>query len=90
VTLLEALRQEVERLGILHAGIPHRPGVVTVSVGAICAVPGPRVLPETLLKLADEQLYLSKQRGRNCVSLQMIGDTPVPAPELPFRPLRPS
>ena len=90
VKLLEALRQEVERLGILHAGIPHRPGVVTVSVGAICAVPGPRVLPETLLKLADEQLYLSKQRGRNCVSLQMIGDTPVPEPELPFRPLRPS
>ena len=90
VKLLEALRQEVERLGILHAGIPHRPGVVTVSVGAICAVPGPRLLPETLLKLADEQLYLSKQRGRNCVSLQMIGDTPVPEPELPFRPLRPS
>jgi len=90
VRLLEALRQEVERLGILHAGIPHRPGVVTVSVGAICAVPGPRVAPEALLKLADEQLYLSKQRGRNCVSLQVVGDTPGPDPELPFQPLRPS
>ena len=90
VKLLEALRQEVERLGILHAGVPHRPGVVTVSVGAICAVPGPRVLPESLLKLADEQLYLSKQRGRNCVSLQMVAEPTGPGPELPFRPLRPS
>lgn len=88
--LLEAMRQEVERLGILHAGTPQRPGVVTVSVGAICAVPGPRVLPESLLKLADEQLYLSKQRGRNCVSLQVTNEAVGPGPELPFRTLRPS
>jgi diguanylate cyclase (GGDEF)-like protein len=87
--LLEALRQEVERLGILHAGIPGRPGVVTVSLGAVCAVPGPRVVPETLLKLADEQLYLSKQRGRNCVSLQVAG-APGTGPDLPFHPMRPS
>jgi diguanylate cyclase (GGDEF)-like protein len=85
VRLLEAMRQEVERLGILHAGIPHRPGVVTVSVGAVCAVPGPRVAPDSLLKLADEQLYLSKQRGRNCVSLQVAGDQIGPLPELPFQ-----
>jgi diguanylate cyclase (GGDEF)-like protein len=95
VRLLEELRQDVERLGILHAGIP-RPaersvsGVVTVSVGAVCAVPGPRVIPEALLKLADEQLYLSKQRGRNCVSLQVADDPAQPPPDLPFRPLRPS
>lgn len=90
VRLLEALRQEVERLGILHAGLPLRPGVVTVSVGAICAVPGPRVSPEALLKLADEQLYLSKQRGRNCVSVQVVAEAPGPGPDLPFQPLRPS
>jgi len=88
--LLEELRQDVERLGILHAGLPQRPGVVTVSVGAVCAVPGPRVLPDALLKLADEQLYLSKQRGRNCVSLQVATGAVGPGPELPFRALRPS
>lgn len=70
--LLEAMRQDVERLGILHAGLPGRPGVVTVSIGAVCAVPGPRVAAEALLKQSDEQLYLAKQRGRNCVSLQVV------------------
>lgn len=90
VRLLEAMRQEVERLGILHAGVPQRPGVVTVSIGAICAMPGPRVEPESLLKLADEQLYLSKQRGRNCVSLHVANEAAGPGPELPFRALRPS
>jgi diguanylate cyclase (GGDEF)-like protein len=90
VRSLEALRLDVERLGILHAGLPQRPGVVTVSIGAVCAVPGPRVSPDTLLKLADEQLYLSKQRGRNCVSLQVATEAPGPGPELPFTPLRPS
>jgi diguanylate cyclase (GGDEF)-like protein len=88
--LLEAMRQEVERLGILHAGVPQRPGVVTVSVGAVCAVPGPRVLPEALLKLADEQLYLSKQRGRNCVSLHVANEATGPGPELPFQAQRAS
>jgi diguanylate cyclase (GGDEF)-like protein len=88
--LLEAMRQEVERLGILHAGVSHRPGVVTVSVGAVCAVPGPRVVPEALLKLADEQLYLSKQRGRNCVSLHVANEATGSGPELPFQAQRAS
>ena len=76
--LLETLRQDVERLGILHAGIPHRPSIVTVSIGAACAVPGPRMVPESLLQIADEQLYLSKQRGRNCVSLHVSPDATDP------------
>jgi diguanylate cyclase (GGDEF)-like protein len=72
--VLETMRADVERLGILHAGVPHRPSVVTVSIGAVCTVPGPRLVADTLLQTADEQLYLSKQRGRNCVSLQVAVD----------------
>jgi hypothetical protein len=34
----------------------------------------PRIVPESLLRASDEQLYLSKQRGRNCVSLQFAGE----------------
>jgi diguanylate cyclase (GGDEF)-like protein len=70
--LLEAVRQDVERLAIAHAGIPLQGSVVTVSIGAVCAVPGPRLDPSVLLKVADEQLYLSKQRGRNRVSLDVL------------------
>lgn len=77
--LLEAMRHDIERLAIPHAGSPQRPGVLTVSVGAVCAVPGPRVAPETLLQAADEQLYRSKQRGRNCVSLQIMDPATGPA-----------
>jgi diguanylate cyclase (GGDEF)-like protein len=85
----EAMRQDVERLGILHAGVPHRPSVVTVSVGAVSGVPGPRVAPEALLEIADAQLYHSKQRGRNCVSLQVAEDQDEP-PAAPARASLPS
>jgi diguanylate cyclase (GGDEF)-like protein len=81
--LLEALRQDIEHLGILHSGVPHRPSVLTVSIGAVCAVPGPRVAPEALLQSADDQLYRSKQRGRNCVSLHVAGAPADPASPQP-------
>ena len=69
--LLETVRQDVERLAIAHAGIPLQGSVVTISIGGVCAIPGPRLDPAVLLKIADEQLYLSKQRGRNRVSLDI-------------------
>lgn len=90
VRLLETMREDVERLGILHAGIPDKPGVVTISIGAICAVPGPRLDPSALLKIADEQLYLSKRRGRNCVSVQITGAERGSDDPLSLRGLRPS
>ncbi|HUR40276.1 MAG TPA: GGDEF domain-containing protein [Verrucomicrobiae bacterium] len=86
--LLEAMRQEVERLNIRHAGIGER-GVVTVSIGAVCAVPGPRTEPESLLRQSDEQLYRAKQRGRNCVSLVFEAAEGPPA-ETQAHGLRPS
>jgi diguanylate cyclase (GGDEF)-like protein len=41
---------------------------VTASFGLSCA-PGHGSRPEELLKKADEALYLSKQRGRDRVTL---------------------
>jgi len=43
--------------------------VVTVSVGAAWSQPQSPDAPEAQIQTADEQLYLSKQLGRNRVSL---------------------
>lgn len=43
-------------------------GVLTVSAGLSAFEPGCGKGWEEIMKEADEQLYLSKQRGRNCVS----------------------
>ncbi|QQX87156.1 diguanylate cyclase [Cupriavidus necator] len=53
----------VRDLGIAHNGTPVQP-VVTISVGAVCAVPeAPRLEP--LLHRADSAMYRAKRAGRN-------------------------
>lgn len=71
--LLEQVRAEVQALAIPHAASPQAP-VVTISIGAACQVPDAQTRPEGLLQAADDQLYLSKQNGRNRVSLQVSSD----------------
>lgn len=65
--ICETLRISVENLGIPHTGssVGDR---VTVSVGSVTSVPDSPDAGERLLSLADEQLYASKQKGRNRVS----------------------
>jgi diguanylate cyclase (GGDEF)-like protein len=67
--LLEALRADVERLGLRHAARPSGPGVVTISIGGACLAPGAGGTPEALLEAADRQLYAAKKQGRNRVAL---------------------
>jgi len=55
----------VSKLGILHAKTPLKGGVVTVSIGAVVGYPHLLDEPSDLLDLADQQLYLAKQKGRN-------------------------
>jgi diguanylate cyclase (GGDEF)-like protein len=61
----ERVRMAIERAGIKAASPT---GTLTASFGVTSLVPGLDCLPETLLKLADEELYAAKRGGRNRVS----------------------
>jgi diguanylate cyclase (GGDEF)-like protein len=45
---------------------------MTVSIGIASACPQADYEPESLVNLADQQLYIAKQSGRNCCKLHVI------------------
>lgn len=63
----DAAIQSCERIRRLleEAAWPHRE--ITASIGVACYAPGMSI--EKLIELADEALYQSKAKGRNCVTL---------------------
>jgi len=63
--LAERVRRAIEAAGI---SAPGPLGCLTASFGIACVVPGPDCTVETLLELADQQLYAAKRGGRNRVS----------------------
>lgn len=77
----EEARVVAERLRATLAGSdwPHRP--VTASFGVATAARRLEGGPKTLIEQADLALYLSKRRGRNCVT--HYDDPPDPSSALP-------
>lgn len=68
--LVEAVRAEIERLALAHRARPAGAPVVTVSIGAVCATPDATSAIDSMLEVADRELYAAKQHGRNRVSLR--------------------
>lgn len=60
----EALVSAVSRLGVAHAASPTRPHV-TVSVGAATINAARELSFEAAIRIADQALYMAKERGRD-------------------------
>lgn len=72
-----AVAQEIQaQIGLLS--IPHKRSTVsnsvTVSIGVATARCEPGMSPDAWIKQADEQLYLSKARGRNQINATMFAE----------------
>ena len=72
LNLAESIRRTVMQRGIPHAG-SQVASVVTVSIGVVSCVCHDSILPEQIVQRADEQLYLAKNEGRNCVKFSADG-----------------
>lgn len=62
----EAMRAEIENLGIEHAKSEVADGV-TISLGLCTMVPEHGIKSASLIHAADRALYQAKRSGRNCV-----------------------
>ena len=72
--MAEAVRKSVEALGFILDGVHVQ---VTVSVGVVTELPEKKENVQHFLSQADEALYLSKQQGRNRVTLYNPGYRPL-------------
>jgi len=68
--IVESTRQRIEQLGLPHEENPG--GVVTMSFGLVCVMPGAEVEPQSLYSQADTALYDAKAAGRSCSVRQII------------------
>lgn len=71
ITVAERIRKAVYDLALEHGASPVCSSV-TISLGGATALPAGLQDKEALLTQADDQLYLAKQAGRNCVSLATL------------------
>lgn len=67
----ESIRLAIETIGIEHKW-SQCAEVVTVSIGLLSVTPGIGVTVDGIYKLADETLYMAKNKGRNRVEVQKL------------------
>jgi len=66
IHVAEKVRQTMEKMAIAHSKSSVAP-CVTLSLGVATVVPDKQVTPDSLIKCADNALYLAKSSGRNRV-----------------------
>jgi diguanylate cyclase (GGDEF)-like protein len=64
-SIAQSLRQSILDQALPHEDSPF--GLVTVSIGYMVATPDATCTSDHLLHLADQALYLAKDKGRNCI-----------------------
>jgi diguanylate cyclase (GGDEF)-like protein len=64
--IAETIRSSVEAMKLTPGGLPPE-AVVTISLGVVTRCPTGGLLHGTIIRAADEALYLAKQEGRNRV-----------------------
>lgn len=69
--IAEVMRNNMENLNIPHA-FSDVADCITLSLGVSSMVPNMEMDPETLLRSADEALYLAKENGRNQVGVNSM------------------
>ncbi|MBB3048607.1 diguanylate cyclase (GGDEF)-like protein [Litorivivens lipolytica] len=67
--ILQSVRAAVENLAIEHTARDDDNGYVTMSIGSIHLVPDGSINRFAALKIADQNLYAAKERGRNQLAL---------------------
>lgn len=73
--IAEAIRQDVERLSITHAG-SDTGGLVTMSFGVTAVKPSVELVDLNLVCTADKALYMAKKEGKNrCVAMPLKEDS---------------
>lgn len=70
IQITERLLDAVQKLGLCHEKSSTAP-CVTISAGGVSLMPSATTTVAELLLLADNQLYLAKQAGRNQVSWKL-------------------
>src|SRR5690606_12971247 len=65
----ERIRAAIAALTVRH---DDQQAVVTVSIGAVSAIPSASDQHEALLKIADDNLYAAKHGGRNRVTASQV------------------
>ncbi|MEH2204997.1 MAG: diguanylate cyclase [Nostoc sp.] len=68
ITIAQGIRQAIRGLKILHEKSDVSE-IVTVSLGIGSTIPIPGNLPDTLISLTDQALYVAKQQGRDRYSV---------------------